>query len=108
MNQLFYAILKDNLVVNTIAISENNLDVIDDIVQNHDADTAVEIPNFALWAMHIGAEYDGEFFIITNKETSPFPSWSWEKETGTWVAPTPYPNDENFYYWDEEELVWKI
>jgi hypothetical protein len=36
----------------------------------------------------------------------PFPSWIGNEEAMTWKAPTPMPNDEKFYSWNEEQLVW--
>jgi hypothetical protein len=38
----------------------------------------------------------------------PFSSWILDEETCQWNSPTPYPNDSNFYFWDEETLSWKI
>ena len=34
----------------------------------------------------------------------PYPSWSWDGST--WVAPIPYPEDGQPYYWDEESQSW--
>lgn len=40
----------------------------------------------------------------------PYPSWTLDKETCVWVAPSPMPepDPENkiFHYWDEEQLAW--
>ena len=36
----------------------------------------------------------------------PFPSWTLDSETCLWNPPTPYPNDENPYVWDEATLSW--
>jgi hypothetical protein len=36
----------------------------------------------------------------------PFESWVLEEESCTWQPPIPYPNDENFYIWDEETKNW--
>lgn len=34
----------------------------------------------------------------------PYPSWSWD---GTaWQPPVPYPNDGQFYTWDENNQAW--
>lgn len=38
----------------------------------------------------------------------PFPSWTLDEETCWWVPPTPYPNDEQYYEWDENSLSWVI
>jgi hypothetical protein len=35
-----------------------------------------------------------------------FASWTFNEETCSFVAPTPYPNDGLFYVWNEETLTW--
>ena len=35
-------------------------------------------------------------------------SWILDLEMAVWVAPIPYPNDENKYYWNEEAQSWDI
>jgi hypothetical protein len=37
----------------------------------------------------------------------PYPSWSLD-ENYIWQAPTPMPEDDNYYSWDEENQEWKI
>lgn len=36
----------------------------------------------------------------------PFESWTWDSSRGTWVAPTPSPQPEQDYYWDEATSDW--
>jgi len=36
----------------------------------------------------------------------PFVSWIGDFETMTWEAPTPYPQDNKDYFWNEEQLTW--
>jgi hypothetical protein len=36
----------------------------------------------------------------------PFESWTLNQETAQWEAPTPYPDDEKRYTWDEETTSW--
>jgi hypothetical protein len=36
----------------------------------------------------------------------PFESWLLDEQTCKWVAPKPYPNDGNFYSWDESKGNW--
>lgn len=38
----------------------------------------------------------------------PFPSWLLNEETCLWDPPTPYPDDGEDYYWDEESTSWQI
>ena len=35
-----------------------------------------------------------------------FESWILNEDTCIWQAPIEYPNDDKFYYWDEEVLNW--
>ena len=36
----------------------------------------------------------------------PYPSWIGNEATMTWDAPTPYPNDNKRYFWDEPSVSW--
>lgn len=38
----------------------------------------------------------------------PYPSWILNTQTYTWEAPVPYPNDGQFYLWDEATLSWVL
>jgi hypothetical protein len=53
-----------------------------------------------------------DFYYDENRDAfippKPFSSWILDEETCQWNSPTPYPNDSNFYFWDEETLSWKI
>jgi hypothetical protein len=40
-------------------------------------------------------------------ELQPFPSWTLDQTTWLWEAPTPYPQDEKNYAWDEATTSWK-
>jgi len=37
----------------------------------------------------------------------PFESWTLN-ENYDWIAPIPYPNDGNFYRWDEKQINWTL
>lgn len=37
---------------------------------------------------------------------SPFPSWVFDEDSYTWIAPVPYPNDGLTYKWDETTMSW--
>ena len=37
----------------------------------------------------------------------PYPSYILNEDTCQWDAPIPRPNDDKFYDWDEENLIWK-
>ena len=52
----------------------------------------------------IGYTYDeGRDAFIPPK---PFNSWSLDENTCQWKAPTPYPNDDKRYIWNEETTSW--
>jgi hypothetical protein len=36
----------------------------------------------------------------------PFDSWILDEETCQWKAPIEYPNDKEFYMWNENTLTW--
>jgi hypothetical protein len=52
----------------------------------------------------IGFSYDSvrDAFI----PPQPYPSWTLQEDSCLWKAPTPYPNDGESYFWNEEELSW--
>jgi hypothetical protein len=37
----------------------------------------------------------------------PHPSWTINEENCLWESPVPYPDDGNFYEWDEATISWK-
>jgi hypothetical protein len=52
----------------------------------------------------IGHHFDGVGFYAPQ----PFPSWTKNSATYLWQAPTPKPDDGNFYKWNEEDQTWDI
>jgi hypothetical protein len=38
----------------------------------------------------------------------PYDSWLLDEETCKWEAPVPYPTDGFTYYWNEENVDWKL
>ena len=36
----------------------------------------------------------------------PYPSWTLNETTCHWESPTPYPDDDKHYTWDEDTLSW--
>ena len=53
----------------------------------------------------IGHKYDQakDAFIAPQ----PYPSWLLDDDTCKWNAPTPYPDDDKMYNWDEDTTSWK-
>jgi hypothetical protein len=58
----------------------------------------------ALHKNYAGIDYtwDGVGFA----SPQPYPSWSLNKETYLWEAPTPQPTDDKVYRWDEDTTSW--
>jgi len=52
----------------------------------------------------IGYTYDSQRDAFIPPQ--PYPSWTLSEETCLWSAPTPMPNDEKVYRWDEPTLAW--
>ena len=50
----------------------------------------------------IGMLWDGTGFYAQR----PYPSWTLNKDTYQWEAPTPMPIDGNVYVWDETTKTW--
>ena len=51
----------------------------------------------------IGYTYDSDADVYIRPE--PFPSWSLD-ENHDWQPPTPEPDDDKNYLWDEDALAW--
>jgi hypothetical protein len=53
---------------------------------------------------HIGGTYDAIHDVFY--DPPPFPSWTLNKSTWLWEAPTPMPADGKYYKWIETEKSW--
>jgi hypothetical protein len=53
----------------------------------------------------IGGVYDEERDAFLPRKD--FPSWILDEEKCDWVPPVPLPDDDNVYYWDEEQQMWR-
>lgn len=51
-----------------------------------------------------GDIYDAEADAFYKQQ--PYPSWVLNTSSYLWEPPTPYPEDEFTYYWDEETTNW--
>lgn len=56
-------------------------------------------------ATYTEAEYQALKFA-EHQARKPFASWVGDFETMTWEAPTPYPQDDKRYIWDESTTSW--
>lgn len=61
--------------------------------------------NFRAHYAGIGYTWDAENNVFYPPQ--PYPSWTLN-EHWNWVAPVPYPDDDNTYTWDEEQQEWVL
>ena len=52
----------------------------------------------------VGYTYDSQRDAFIPPQ--PFPSWTMSEETCLWNSPTPRPNDNKIYIWDETTTNW--
>ena len=52
----------------------------------------------------IGNTYDSDRDAFYAPQ--PFPSWTLNEDSCIWEPPTPMPEDDKFYAWDEDSLSW--
>jgi hypothetical protein len=53
----------------------------------------------------IGFTYDAQRDAFIPPK--PYESWTLNEDTCLWEPPTPYPNDNNVYNWNETNLTWE-
>jgi hypothetical protein len=59
--------------------------------------------------VEIGGVYeDGIFYPIPPTEPCPYPSWSYDRLTGKYMPPAPWPTDGLEYDWDESKQQWVL
>ena len=113
-----FALIKDNIVQQVIVVS--NADLTNSEGNEQEAlgvafchslfgpdDTWVQTSyngNIRKNYAGIGSTYDSvrDAFI----EPQPYASWVLNEATCRWGAPTPYPDDDNAYEWDESTTSW--
>ena len=115
----FAEIGTDNIVTNVIVV--NNEDILDennveqealgiDFIHNlYNDNTTVWVQtsynsNFRKNYAGIGHTYDETRDAFYAPQ--PYPSWTLNETTCYWEAPTPYPDDDKHYTWDEDTLSW--
>jgi hypothetical protein len=54
----------------------------------------------------IGYTYDAERDAFIPPK--PYASWILDETTCQWTSSTPYPNDGNRYWWNEEKMSWEL
>ena len=94
-----FAIIRNGIVANIVeaedpAVLPLLLPDADDITE------ATEATGYPI----IGGDVHGGVF----RHPSPYESWVWSDAERAWVAPIPYPDDENAYAWDEDTQAWVV
>ena len=59
-----------------------------------------------LWAENNKQSFETTVTFTTPRPAQPYDSWTWDAEAKQWVPPVPYPDDGEFYEWDEETQEW--
>jgi hypothetical protein len=57
---------------------------------------------------HSNESFSDSIIFKVPKLNQPYESWIWNDELIEWESPIPYPEDENFYTWNEEDQAWNI
>ena len=68
-----------------------------------DDDAVINIPGVV--ATYTAEEYQA-LKTAEHQARKPYPSWIGDEETMTWEAPTPYPQEDKRYHWDETTTSW--
>lgn len=92
-----YAIVRDAKVENVVIAEE--VDILGLFFPG--ADEIIEVTTETGDAFMGGSVIAGRFQPLT-----PFPSWLWDAESWSWIAPVPYPDGGNGYTWDEDAQAW--
>jgi len=87
------AIIENGIVSNVI---EAEQEVADALFDNAVADSEITGESW------IGARFNGEKF----EPKKVFESWTWNESEFTYEAPTPKPDDDKEFIWDESSLSW--
>ena len=58
------------------------------------------------WLDYGGNHLEDSFTFTSPRPPQPYPSWTWDAKAKQWVPPVPYPDDDKFYEWDEENQTW--
>jgi len=57
---------------------------------------------------HSEQSFSDSIIFEVPKLNQPYDSWIWNDDLVKWESPIPYPEDENFYTWNEEDQNWDI
>jgi len=100
-----FAKLENNVVVKVIVAEPGFFDTFIDTSPGYWLETSYDgsiRKNYA----GIGYKYDqGRDAFIPPK---PYPSWVLNEDTCRWDAPTPMPDDDQRYTWNEDTQAWDV
>jgi hypothetical protein len=106
-----YAFLDDNNIVTEVIVGRNEDEVVDGISdwEAHYTEVRGQRCIRTSYNNNIRGTYAGIGFLYNEEEDifitpQPFPSWT--RSGSFWEAPTPKPQDEYFYTWNEEAGQW--
>ena len=107
----FAEIDKDNIVVRVIRIADKHENNGDEFISKTLGLGGRWIQtsynnNFRGNFAGIGYTYDEERDSFLPPQ--PYSSWILNETTFQWEAPTPYPDDEQDYEWNEQNLQWEL
>jgi hypothetical protein len=98
MDKVFVGV-KDNFVVNTLIIDDENIDLIENIKAEFGYSFLVVCEDSQV---SIGWDFDGVGVV----PPKPYDSWVFNQETRQWQTPIAYPTDGKSYQWDETTVSW--
>ena len=115
-NLTFFALIDDNnIVVNTLVISQENVNT----GLWGDPSKMIQYTNYTRGGVYLGTDgvtplryntagigYTYDPVLDAFIASKPFPSWLLNTNTCEWKAPVPYPTDGKIYNWNEETQQW--
>jgi hypothetical protein len=116
-----FAKIENNIVTNVIVISDNYQDVGQEFINNNLKleGTWLQTSYNTIEGVHVyggtpfrknfagvGDIYDSERDAFYAPQ--PFPSWVLDEDKCIWEAPVAYPDDDQFYIWNEETVSWEL
>lgn len=93
----------DNLIENGIELESKGIEFCQSLFGGNWKQTSYN-GNFRKNYAGIGYIYDAERDAFI--EPKPFNSWILNEETCKWESPSPMPNDNSFYVWNEDNQTW--
>ena len=98
-------LLRGNLIHNVVVFDDPSEDLLNWYKRNEVVDDIVLLPDDQIHRAQCGATWDGTRII----RLKPWPSWVLN-ENYDWVAPVPYPAEDNGedYVWNEAQQKWVV